>query len=146
MEISWSKLNDFGFAGTVGGEFKGGTDIYMHWDYYWPKRFGGSRPEYPPLDYKLDAYAAYGIVGVMWGPDINFYEVGSGAVDWNYMHLDYLEQKLLGYGRCPESSLDYRLDTWAVRRIVYGTWGCGTVPYQVGSEESSELDMMLEVD
>ena len=63
------KLNDFGFVGTVGGEFKGGTDKYMHPEYRCEKRFGGSQPKYPPLDYALDSYAVQCIVVDMWSYD-----------------------------------------------------------------------------
>ena len=61
------KLNDFGFVGTVGGEFKGGTDKYMPWEYLRAKRYGGARPKYPPLDYRLDAWAVCCSVFDMWG-------------------------------------------------------------------------------
>ena len=64
------KLNDFGFVGTLGGEFKGGTDKYMHVDYFFAKLRGlarGAQPKYPPLDYALDTYAVHGIVFDMWG-------------------------------------------------------------------------------
>ena len=52
------KLNDFGFVGTVGGEFQGGTEEYLPWKYRVAKRLGGSQPKYPPLDYIVDTYAA----------------------------------------------------------------------------------------
>ena len=64
------KLNDFGFVGTVGGEFQGGTDTYMHPDYLLAKFRGlarGAHVTYPPLDYKLDTYAFYRIVFDAWG-------------------------------------------------------------------------------
>ena len=67
------KLNDFGFVGAVGGEFQGGTDEYMPWVYLDAKLFGGSQPKYPPLDYRLDAYAARMIVSDicgLWGGDM----------------------------------------------------------------------------
>ena len=56
------KLNDFGFVGTLGGDFKGGTDKYMPWDYRMAKLFGGSRPEYPAQDYALDTWAVRSIM------------------------------------------------------------------------------------
>ena len=71
------KLNDFGFVGTVEGEFKGGTDYYMHWDYLSAKRYGGARPKYPPLDYRLDAFAVRCIVFDMWGCTAVRLQVGS---------------------------------------------------------------------
>ena len=61
------KLNDFGFVGPVGGEFQGGTDKYMPWEYLRAKLLGGSRPEYPPVDYRLDTWAVHRIIFEMWG-------------------------------------------------------------------------------
>ena len=52
------KLHDVGFAGTAGGEFQGGAVEYLHPEYLSVERAGVCRPKYPPLDYKLDAYAA----------------------------------------------------------------------------------------
>ena len=59
------RLNDFGFVGTVGGEFQGGTEEHMHLDYLFAKLRG----EFPPLDYKLDTWAVKGIVNYIWGWD-----------------------------------------------------------------------------
>ena len=74
------KLNDFGFADKVGGDFLGGTDEYMPWKYLRAKRFGRSRPEYPPLDYALDTFAVRRIVLGMWGCDEVVFEVVSEVV------------------------------------------------------------------
>ena len=78
------KLNDFGFVGTVGGEFKGGTDKYMPWEYLRAKRYGGARPEYPPLDYALDSYAVHRIMFEMWG---------CNAATWRSAARELLELK-----------------------------------------------------
>ena len=75
------KLNDFGFVGVVGGEFQGGTDEYMHLDYFNAKICEGSRPEYPPLDYRLDTYAALFIVSKMCGFLMVSYDVVSKGLN-----------------------------------------------------------------
>ena len=67
------KLNDFGFVGTLGGEFKGGTDKYMHPKW---KRHGRGKP----LDYRLDTYAIRKIVPDMWGCRLVRFEVNSELV------------------------------------------------------------------
>ena len=72
------KLNDFGFVGTVGGEFQGGTDKYMHNDYWIAKYFLRSHPEYPPLDYRLDTFAVHRILAPLWGFIQGF--LGRGSV------------------------------------------------------------------
>ena len=59
-----AKLNDSGFVGTVGGEFQAGTDENSPWDYFAAKRDGGA----PPLDYRLDSFAARCIVFDICGP------------------------------------------------------------------------------
>ena len=67
------KLNDFGFVGTVGGEFQGGTDEYLPWVYQ-------SRLKYVRLDYTLDTYAVRRILVDMLGCDTVCIEVGSEEV------------------------------------------------------------------
>ena len=83
-ELLEVKLNDFGFVGTVGGEFKGGTDEYMPLDYRMAKRYGGSQPKYPPLDYRLDTCAVHRSMYDMWGCNAVRLEVVSEAqrVTW----------------------------------------------------------------
>ena len=71
------KLNDFGLVGTVGGEFKGGTEKYLHLDYFLAKICGGSHPEYPLLDYALDTWAVRRIVSGMWRNNVISFEAVS---------------------------------------------------------------------
>ena len=94
------KLNDFGFVGTVGGEFQGCTEEYMHPDYSLVKlRLDhGFHDTYPPLDHKLDTWAVGRIARRMLGGEFK------GGTDY-YMHWDYLSAKRCGAMRptaqCP---------------------------------------------